>query len=52
MHSLNKTEQDKAEVFMAKRLLKNLKQTLDAKRERTQGYLEHCYYLAYTSLPY
>lgn len=52
MHSLNKTEQNKAEVLMAKKLLKNLKQILDATRQRIQGYLEHCYYPGYTSLPY
>lgn len=30
---------------MAKQLPKTLKQTLDAKREKTQEYLEHCYYM-------
>jgi len=45
MYFLKKPEQNKAKVLVAKQLLIILKQTLDAKRERTQGYLGCCYYL-------
>lgn len=43
MNPLNKTEQDKANFLIAKQLLKTLKQSLDAKTERAQKYLEHSY---------